>query len=415
MTTSIFFGQRLKRSFFVILILLVFLIGSVGSNVSAEEKEVKVGLILPFSGFLAAYGEPMKGGAELAVDSINNAGGIKSMGGAKIKIISGDTQSKPDVGIAETERLIQREKVSVLVGALQSGVSFTTSAVAEKYKVPYMVATSVKNEITKREGFKYVFRHTGDTSQNVNGMVNSFLDLAKETGYKAKTAAIVGENTDFGQDAEKILKGLLPQKGFEILMVDSWPFNISDLTPTIIKLKKANPDVVFITGYAADSVLFVKTAAAMKFKAPLVSSGGDNSPLFLQSVGNHADGNFTRTTTSIELIKKFPEVRQIFEAYKKESKHDLTDEAANVYTLFWVLKNALERAGSSDPKKIRDALAATDIPEGQPWMVEMNPRVTFGKNGQNPRAPFLLVQYQNRVRHVVWPKKYRTAEPKLPK
>ncbi|WP_020203495.1 ABC transporter substrate-binding protein, partial [Cupriavidus sp. WS] len=124
---------------------------------AAQVKEIPIGFVLPLSGGAATIGNQTKQGAEIAAEQINQAGGIRSLGGAKLKLIFADSQSKPDVGVAETERLIQRENVPLIVGAYNSAVTFPATEVAERYKVPWVVTGAVKDEITER-GFKYVFR-----------------------------------------------------------------------------------------------------------------------------------------------------------------------------------------------------------------------------------------------------------------
>lgn len=402
-------------AFFALTFFLTMGIHTTTPSICAQEKVVKIGVLLPMSGFLATTGEWIHNGISLAVDDINDAGGIKSMGGARIKIIVTDSKGNPDVAMAETERLILREKVCTIIGAYQSSTTFTSSNISEKYKVPYMVATAVKNEITGREGFKYVFRHTGNITFNAATMAKSFYEVATEIGYKLQTAAVIGENTDFGQGAEQVLKKVLPELGIKIVMVESYPLTISDVSPIITKLKNANPDVVFITGYVADTILMVKTAAALKFNVPFVSSGGENNPTFLKSVGNSADYNFVRGTFNKELARTRPELKAIVDRYEKKFGLKLTTETADNYVTTWILKDALERAKSIDPEKLREALAKTDIPAGQPWMIQMNDRITFDASGQNPRPPYILVQYRNAAESVVWPKKYRQVEPVLPK
>ena len=132
-------------------------LGGLCALASAQAKDVKIGFVLPLSGGAATIGNQTKVGAEVAVAQINAAGGVKSMGGAKLVPLFADSQSKPDVGVAETERLITRENVAMVVGAYNSGVTFPATELAERYKTPWLVTGAVKDEITERN-FKYVFR-----------------------------------------------------------------------------------------------------------------------------------------------------------------------------------------------------------------------------------------------------------------
>ena len=124
---------------------------------NAADKVVKVGNILPLSGPSASVGQQAKYAREVAIDEINSAGGIKSLGGAKIEMVYADSKGDPTVGVAEAERLINTEKVNVLMGAWNSSVTYPSTAVAERYGIPFIVPVSVRDTITER-GFKYVFR-----------------------------------------------------------------------------------------------------------------------------------------------------------------------------------------------------------------------------------------------------------------
>lgn len=142
-------------------------------------EEVKIGVVLPMTGFLAPIGLDCKTGLDFALDSINTAGGIKSLDGAKLKIIYTDSTGVQEVGASETERLIIREKVHVLTGAYQSGVTFPSSMIAEKYKIPYIVLVSGRDDITVGRGFKYVFRCSVYCEQQAKEMINFLTTMNK--------------------------------------------------------------------------------------------------------------------------------------------------------------------------------------------------------------------------------------------
>src|SRR4030067_3664905 len=123
----------------------------------SEVEAVRVGALYPLTGDLAKLGEENKDGLQLAIDEINAAGGIKSMGGAQIEMVWGDTTGKPEVGISEVERLAQQENVVAIIGAYQSAVTTPATQAAERLSVPFIVSMAVSDKITER-GFKYTFR-----------------------------------------------------------------------------------------------------------------------------------------------------------------------------------------------------------------------------------------------------------------
>ena len=176
----------MKKSLFVVCVfLVVFGLLFLVPGILKAAEDVKIAEVLPLSGGAAPQGTQLKGGAEIAVSEINAEGGIKSMGGAKINLLFGDSKSTPDGGAAETERLITREKVSLILGAFQSGVTFPATEVAERYKTPWIVNMAVKDEITER-GFKYVFRDCNKASYDLMECLRAVEFFSKETGKETQ-------------------------------------------------------------------------------------------------------------------------------------------------------------------------------------------------------------------------------------
>ena len=130
---------------------------SSGSSSGSSVKEVKIGTLYPVSGELAKLGHECMSGVKMAVDEINAAGGIKSMGGAKLVLVEADSQGKPDVGISEITRLVQQDNVTAIIGTYQSSVALPATQTAERLQTPIMITTAVADAITQ-QGYKYVFR-----------------------------------------------------------------------------------------------------------------------------------------------------------------------------------------------------------------------------------------------------------------
>jgi branched-chain amino acid transport system substrate-binding protein len=258
-------------------------------------EDVKVGEVLPLSGAVAPQGSQLKAGSEIAADEINAAGGIKSMGGAKIKLVFGDSKSTPDGGAAETERLCTLEKVSIILGAFQSGVTFPASEVAERYKTPWMVNVAVKDEITER-GFKYVFRDFNKASYDLKEMLAAAELFAEETKKKAKTIALLYEGTDWGRSSAQFAKKFWPEKGYKVILDESYPQNISDFTPQILKIKAAKPDLLIIAMYTPDHILFSKQQMEQKLYVPYgLWSVGAGGSFLLQSGASPVRGLHVRS------------------------------------------------------------------------------------------------------------------------
>ena len=227
---------------------------------------VKIGNIEPLSGPSASVGLQDKQAREMAVEEINAAGGIKSLGGAKLELIYADSESKPEKGVAETERLINSEKVNVLTGCWNSAVTYPATPVAERYGVPFVVPVSVPDTITEH-GFKNVFRIAAKDSWWMRDQFRFLKDMQEETGVKLKTVAFIFENGDWGTGFAEKWRTLAKEGGYQIVLDEPYPSTASDLTPVVTKLKTANPDVVLLVSNAADAILLTNTMAEMQGEA----------------------------------------------------------------------------------------------------------------------------------------------------
>ena len=162
---------------------------ALGSFAPANAETVKIGNILPLSGPSATVGQQGKDAREMAVEEINAAGGIKSLGGMKLELLYADSESKPEKGVSEAERLINTEKVNVLTGCWNSAVTYPTTAVAERYGIPFVVPVSVSDKITD-QGFKNVFRIAAKDSWWTRDQFTFLKDMQKEFGVKVTKSGV---------------------------------------------------------------------------------------------------------------------------------------------------------------------------------------------------------------------------------
>jgi len=391
--------------------------------------EVLIGQVLPLSGGAAPQGTQIKTGAEIAVEEINAEGGIKSFGGAKIKLIFGDSKSTPDGGAAETERLCTREKVSLILGAFQSGVTFPATEVAERYKTPWIVNMAVKDEITER-GFKYVFRDCNKASYDILEMIKAVELFAKETGKKPKTFALMYEGTDWGRSSAQFVKKFYPEKGYKMVLEESYAPGIADFTPQILKIKAAKPDMLIVALYTPEHVLFSKQQMEQKLYLPygLWSVGaGSEDPSFYKAVPIKAvEFMFVQDDWDVNAPQRpwFPSLDQ---KTKAKLGYGLNSYVACGYGTMYLVKDVLERAASTDRDKIRDAIAATDITpqtcgrierkvDGKtycPALVRGITRIKFDEQGQNTFSHGMITQNQKGVKIPFWPVEARPAGAKL--
>jgi len=377
----------------------------------AADKTVKIGNVEPLSGPSASVGVQGKQAREMAVEEINAAGGIKSLGGAKLELVYADSKSDPTVGVTETERLINTEKVNLMTGCWNSAVTYPATQVAERYGIPFVVPVAVRDTITER-GFKNVFRIAAKDSWWVRDQFRFLKDMQEETGVKLKTIAFLFENGDWGTGFAEKWRELAKKDGYQIVLDEPYPSTATDLTPVVTKLKSANPDIVMLVSNAADAILLTNTMAEMQLKPKVVlaSGGGHADPTFLENTDANAIGLFDEVEWNTDVNK--PMAKPATEKFKKKYGYDLTGESVDAYIAMYVIADALERAASTDPAKIREALAATNLNSG-PGMIVSYDGVQFDETGQNKNAGIVIVQVANvngkPERVTVWPKAARRA------
>ena len=390
---------------------------------SAQDKTVKIGAIYPLSGNAASAGVHGKAAIETAIDIINNAhpelgnlpltknAGLAGLGGAKVEAIFADNQGSPAVGQNQALRLITEEKVVALSGAYQSGITLTTSAISEKYGIPYVNGESVAASLTER-GFKWFFRVTPVASDFAKIYLDFLKDM-KAAGAKTDNIAIVHENTEYGTSVASVITSVFKENGLSIAQDIAYSANTTDVQSQVLQLKDKKPDVVIMVSYTSDAILYAKTMQALDYKPPMMmaDNAGFSDPSLLKTVGKLVQGIFNRSSFAIG-----PPGSPTFlinEMYKKKSGDDLDDTAAREMQGFFVLCDAIDRAGSTEPDKIQAALKATDL---KPDQLIMGYRgVKFDDKGQNVLASGLVIQLQDGENYVpVWPKDKAKTAPVLP-
>ena len=378
-------------------------------NPDTGRGKVKVGLLFPLSGELADKGIDSIRGIQLAVDDINKAGGIKSLSGAKLELITADTQGDPYKGAAETEKLICDSDVSVLIGTYQSSVTKQATQVAEKYQTPFIVSISMADIITER-GFRYTFRIEPRAEFYCHDQVRFLQDLKKNTGYSVSRIALIHENSDFGTSVSFSQKKLLRENGFKVVADISYNASgIKTLSREISRVIESRPDAILGVTYLNDSILIVKALEQLNSTVPFIdTAGGTVSPDFTRRLGNSAEYILSSTEFSTFTDKG----RELNNHFRSRFATDITGDSAYAYQSVLVLKNALERSGSADRESIRNALASTDMKNDKNVVIPSD-RIKFGKDGQNIAARLFIVQIQDGEYIPVWPDEYAQGKVKI--
>jgi len=374
----------------------------------ANPKEILIGQIHPLSGFLAFDGQELSDGFKLAVDEINAAGGIKSLDGAKLKVLTGDSEGKPQVAIREVERLYEAGAVAI-VGCYQSAVTLVATQIAEKLKVPFVVSVAVADSVTER-GFKYTFRVQPNALQMSRDTVRYLSELIKASKSGAQTIAYLHDDTDFGSSLSSHVTKFAPEYGLKVIEDVPYSPRAADVTTEVGKIKAAGADIVMDTGYFGDGVRVYKTMRDVRLKAQAIvgcGNGAFSHPKFIEELGgiteNILDGNYKANPLSA-MTKK------AFQHYKEVYGREMGASTVFAYIAPYVIADALERAGTADRAALRDALANTNITE---HILPQGP-IVFDENGQNKNASAAMMQIQGGEIKVVWPKEYAEAGPVFP-
>ena len=390
-----------KRILSIILLISIVLMLCVSNMSIYAEDTIKVGILLPLSGPAAPIGVNSLNGHKLAVEEINEAGGIQSLGGKKLELVVADSGGDPKVGMTQAERLITKDNVVAIMGAYQSSVTFPSTQVAEQFKIPYIVPSSYLPTITER-GFEYTFRLCL-TSALASREQISFLDrMGKLTGDPVKTLGLIYENTDWGESAGETWRHYAEEYGFEVILDEKYQANSPSLRPVVSKINAAKPDALLFASYTSDAILLTKGIAEQKIniKAYVTTAGGHADPVFLENVG--AAGNFyfdlAETSPDIDL----PIARETNTKYKEIYGDNMSDDCIKCYTSTYVLAKALEIAQSTDSEDLRRVIANIYMIPGQKGIITPY-GVDFGPDGQNIHARGVMIQTMNEERIVVYP------------
>ena len=383
-------------------------VNAIPARVSAQAREVKIGILLPVTGPLALEAQFSQNGLDLAAEEINATGGVKALGGAKLTMLKGDTQNKVELGKSEASRLID-QGVSVIIGPFSSLVAFSLRQDTEKARTPLMLLGAVADNLTEG-GLKYVFRVQPNGKAMATVTMTNLAEMAKAAGAPLKRVAIMHEDGNFGTTMGNHVEEFAGKLGYQL--VQRIPYNLRspDLTAELSKVKAARPDVLMISGYYGDGKLIAETAAKLHMGVNAVvglANAAYSNPRFIgenRELTEHLlDGNYWHNPQS-------PRAKTVFEAYQKKYNSPMPSHAVMAYANVHVVKDALERAASTDRDKLRDALAKTNLTDH----ILPQDAIKFDEAGENANATPALLQVQNGRPVAVGPARYAEAKPVYP-
>jgi len=372
----------------------------------AQPAPVKVGVLHPVTGWATYSGTQCRLGALLAIEDINNAGGIKSLGGAKLEAVLADAQSKPEVGVAEIERL-NSAGVSAVVGAYASAICLATTQAAAKYDLPHVVDIGVADSIVQR-GLKNTFRFGPGYKTVADLAVENLNSLNTAAGKPIKSALIIHEESLFGTGTAGLLSKALPGMGIEVREVIKHANPTRDFNNIALRIKAMQPDIVIPANYYNEYALLVRTMQQQRIVPKAIYSvlgGAASQYKFVQEFPEASNGIidcnhwFNPKDPRAQALRKRVEAQGKFFNY----------EVFLTYTAMMYLADAIENAKSRDRGAITQALASSTysdhiMPYGQTKVVD----------GQNMGARPLMTQVLDGDIKVIFPTDYREATPLFP-
>ena len=374
----------------------------------AQAKDVKLGYILPVTGPLAFEAQLSLNGLQLAVDEINTAGGVKALGGAKLTLLPGDTQQKVELGNSEAARLIDAG-VSVLIGPFSSLVAYSVRQVTEKSKTPFMLLAAVADNLTEG-GLKYVFRVQPNGKAMSTLTMTNLVEMATASNTAIKRVAMMHEDGNFGTTMGNHVEAFGGKLGYTVVQRIPYSLKSPDFTAELSKVKAARPDLLVISGYYGDSKIIAETASKLRIGVHALvglANAAYSNPKFIadnrELTEQLFDGNYWHNPQS-------PRAKAVFAAYEKRFSSTLTSHGVQAYTVIYVVKDALERAGSADRDTLRNALAKTNLSDH----ILPQDAIKFDDTGENVNASPALLQVQHGKPTVVGPARFAEGKPVFP-
>ncbi len=381
--------------------------------------EIIVGSVQPLTGGFAVFGQDGKLGAEIAIQHINEAGGIKSMGGMKLKLVSEDAGGTPDTAKLATESMISKNHPVAILGEYISRFVMAASEVTDREKV-ILIADALVPQITQM-GRQYLFR-PGPTASDHGALAYKFLvDVSTANGDPIKSIAVLNEDSANGRAntlgaTEWALMNQMP-----VVTSLEYPYDITDATQIVQQLAKANPDAVIHTPYFNDAIVFGKafkeTGLWPKFLAG-AGACGYVDPESIKALGDAAEG--ISMTYSYNPAKDTPQNKKFVEAYKKIKGYIPTEGAGMNYYGAMVLYEALEYSGKNfpddplNPENLRKSFLALDLKSGPAVETYPGSQIKFDPLGDNEFPGVVVLQVQKGEPKVVYPEAEAEAKPIWP-
>jgi branched-chain amino acid transport system substrate-binding protein len=399
----------------------------------AQRKEVKIGVIFDYTGPFAAGGSQAAGvGTKIAIDMINERGGVE---GYRINATYADAQSKAEVAINEAIRLLEQDKVHLIMGVYSSAHCVPMAQKVDAAKKFMWANVCTASAVFKGKNLRYVFRpqvHTDQFGEASCSFLNEHAKAKLKKDPKDVKVAIIYEDGPYGAGVAAGNDAICRKYGMQVVLKEGYSATAPDLSSLVTKLRRARADVILHTGYNPDITLFWRQAREQGLKwAALIGHGAGYGQYdkLREAFGKDAEYIYDVDPVAAQLLdpaKLAPGVgkltQEMIKRYKAETKVDEVPPHVSMgFNQTWifltdVLPRAIKKYGGIDPESLRKAALDTDIPDGgtiQGYGVKFHPP-GHELAGQNERSSPVVMQYVNGNTEIAWPTRLRTIDPVLP-
>ena len=338
-----------------LMVMMVFVMSLVAGCGGSESKDLKIGVVYELTGNTASFGTAAANGAKLAFKEINAKGGVL---GKQIQIVVADNKGEPSESANAMTKVITQDKVIAVTGFTTSSNGIAGSTVAEANKIPFVAAATTNPKVTvdektgkaKDNTFRVCFIDPFQGTVGANFALNSM---------KVKKVAIMVDNSsDYSKGLSQFFKEAFTKGGGTIVAEEAYLQKDQDFKTILTKIKGTNPELIYVPGYYEEVGKIVKQARELGITVPFVGGDGWDSPK-LAEIGGAAALNNTFFTNHYSVEDTSAASKAFVEAYKKEYGQVPDAMAVLGYDAAYVLVDAIKRANSAEPAKIREALAAT--------------------------------------------------------